>query len=564
MMKNKKGIQDISIGKRLMYGFGCILAIFLITSIFNIIGVTSIKTKLEEFYYRPHHNSMASMRVRSVLNALERRTIEYVYEVSPVEEIKEEFDRQIGILQDNVSTLEERFNADPAKVSKLQESVAQSGDLRKEIVALKDSRNDEKAQELLKNEYKETMQHARDVANEIYEIAGQRATTFYEEGKRLANVVYGIIIAAVIIGIMSVWIIAKKITKSIEKPIKEVEKAASDLSKGILNIHIAYSGEDEVGELANSMRDTVGILNLYIKDISNYLTKMAEGNMTEEIGIEYIGDFAPIKQALSEIAVKLNHTLMNINQSAQEVSSGAEDIAKGASGLAQGATEQASIIEEFVASTEEIAENINGTVRKVKETSTISYQAKLKADEGIKVMDKMLEAMNDISQSSKNIADVLKTIESIASQTNLLALNAAIESARAGEAGKGFAVVANEIRDLANRSSETVKEIEDMIQMSLKDVEKGQGMASQAAESLKEIVTSVERTTEIAGELLGNSNQQKESIEELAKGTKQIAEVVEANSSTSQESAAVSEELAAQAENLKGLIQYFQLRDMMN
>ena len=126
-------------------------------------------------------------------------------------------------------------------------------------------------------------------------------------------------------------------------------------------------------------------------------------------------------------------------------------------------------------------------------------------------MEEMVISMDDINNSSRNILEIIKIIDNIANQTNLLALNAAIESARAGEAGKGFAVVAAEIRELANRSTGIVKEIESIIQMSLQDVQKGQAIAQTTAKALKTIV------------------------------------------------AAVGEELAAQAENLKQLVEYFQL-----
>lgn len=446
-------------------------------------------------------------------------------------------------------------------VNQLKELTIQAEKIRKEIVSLKEQGEDERAKQVLKNDYKVEMQNAKDIANQIYDIAVKNAATFYKNGKRSIGLVNTIIVIAIILGTISVLFIARYLTKSIEKPLKEVEKAANNLSKGMLDIQIEYEGKDEVGELANSMKCTIDTLNLYINDISTYLGDMAEGNLTREIDIEYIGNFRPIKQALIQISDKLNHTLGNINQSAEEVRCGSGDIAKGANELAQGAMEQTSIIEEFIASTEEITKHISETLGKVNETSEISKEAKQQASKGTQVMEDMLVSMNDISKSSIDIAEVLRSIDSIASQTNLLALNAAIESARAGEAGKGFSVVASEIRDLANRSSDTVKEIEKMIQTSLQNAARGQDMAYQAVEVLKKIVGSVEKTTEIAGELLDNSTHQKESIEELMKGTQQIAAVVEMNSATSQESAAVSEDLAREAENLKKLIQYFKLKE---
>ncbi len=165
--------------------------------------------------------------------------------------------------------------------------------------------------------------------------------------------------------------------------------------------------------------------------------------------------------------------------------------------------------------------------------------------------------MDDINKSSHTIAVVLQDIEEIASQTNLLALNAAIEAARAGEAGKGFAVVAAEIRELANKSSATVSEIESIIKTSVSDVENGQKMAAQTANSLNEIVDVVKQTVVISQELIEANARQKARVGELVEGADKISQVISEAGVPIQESAGISEELAAQATTLEQLLQKF-------
>lgn len=373
------------------------------------------------------------------------------------------------------------------------------------------------------------------------------------------SIVYIIIVLLIALALSN--FLAYKIAKGIATPIKKSIDRIKLLAEGDLSSPVEeIQTSDETGVLVASTKELVDNFSGFIQDIIYILSEIAEGNLDVKSQKEYYGDFKPINEAMNKIINGLNTIMAQINQSAQEVSSGSEEIAKGATELAQGASEQASIIEEFMASTEEISSHITTSIEQVNKTSEIAQAAKDKAGEGKEGMGKMLEAMDDISQSSRTISEVIKSIENIASQTNLLALNAAIEAARVGEAGKGFAVVASEIRDLANRSAETVKEIEEIIGTSLVKVEDGQEMAKAASEALEEIVGSVEQTAYTTGILLESSEQQKIFTTELVKGTKQLSEIVEVNASTSQESAAISEELAAQAENLKSLIEYFKLR----
>ena len=199
-------------------------------------------------------------------------------------------------------------------------------------------------------------------------------------------------------------------------------------------------------------------------------------------------------------------------------------------------------------------------MEQIEETSEISQSAKENAIQGTKAINEMLVSMNDISEASKNISNIIKIIDDIASQTNLLALNAAIESARAGEAGKGFAVVSQEVGELANKTADTVKQIENIVMDTLEKVEQGQKAASNTAKSFDNIANSIEHSVEITQSILENSKSQKVSLEELILGTNQISDIVENNLCTSEESQSVSEELLSQAIELKKLTEYFKLR----
>lgn len=560
-------IEKMNIKKRLTFSFSLIVGLMILLGIISIVSIGAIGNQVKQYseYTMPNADRVWQMRRDTV--SMQRNLLMAIHSNS-VEESNKYMDLFTQDRADLTKALDEYKLTVKGEDTKLLEAYDKALDetvaIREEIISYMDKHTEEgkeKAMDVFMNKYVPMHDDATFLLSKISE---RRVADTQTQGKMATTIELIALISTIAIGVGALSLTTKIVTrlgKAIMTPMEELRVAMGEIAKGNLHIDVTYNKEDEFGEVAKSMRETIQSLNIYVNDIRIQLEQMANGNMSQEVTIDYIGDFAPIKHSLVQISNKLNETLGNINQSAKEVSSGAEDIAKGATELARAATEQASIIEEFIASTEEISRNTAETVEQINQTSSISNVAKDRANEGAMFMDKLLVSMESINGSSQRIAQAIKGIENIAKQTNLLALNAAIEAARAGDTGRGFAVVANEIRDLADKSAQTVKEIEAIVEESLMTVGEGQSMAKDTAGALAQIVTSVEETAYIAQILLKNSERQQVSIEELVEGTKQLSEVVETNSSTSQESAAVSEELAAQAESLQGLIEYFELKN---
>ena len=369
------------------------------------------------------------------------------------------------------------------------------------------------------------------------------------------------------IGIMALSIIisAILISKFSKKYITQIEKTSKllgEFSKGNLKIdsNDIDKNSKEVIEMTNIVDNVANTLYGYIIEISNVLEGFAKGDFTVEPQLDYIGDFYAIKESMMSISDKLNTTLNSISSSADELRVGANNIENVSNNIANAATDQSSIIEEFLASTEEISSNIMMSMKQIEKTSEISQSTKEDAIHGTSAINEMLISMDKISESSKNISNIIKIIDEIAAQTNLLALNATIEAQRAGEAGKGFAVVAEEVRQLADRSVETVRQIDNIVRDTLEKVNHGQEVATNTAKSFDNIVNSIEYSAEITQNLLENSKSQKLALEELVLGTNQISDIVENNLYTSQDSQSVSEELMSQAIKLKKLIEYFKLK----
>lgn len=373
-----------------------------------------------------------------------------------------------------------------------------------------------------------------------------------------------IVVLLVLVGIVIIILSIRRLSASITKPIVALNEVAQELADGNLDVLLDVSSENEIGELADSIQKTVDRLKEYINyidEIAYVLNRLSDGKLKFTLKYDYAGEFAKVKDGMIHISESLQGMIENIINSSAQVSAGADDLSRAAQNIAEGASTQAASVEELVATSvsvsEQVKENTEDALKSADETARVT---KMMQDSRMQ-MDQMTEAMNKITETSNEVVSIIKTIEDIADQTNLLALNASIEAARAGEAGKGFAVVASEIGSLAEGSSKAANNTKDLIGVSIQEIERGTELAASVVSSMQEVLDAIENVNGMIGKSAENNQTQNQSIEQIKLGIEEISKAVEDNSASAEETSATSEELAAQAATLESLVKHFDLED---
>ena len=426
--------------------------------------------------------------------------------------------------------------------------------LHNTVVELSRSGEMEQAMVIARADSQKLFDEATEIFEELVEYSKTNAQTASHEST---------LISIIVLLIAAGFLLSLATVKAILTPVNELDNAAARIADGNLNEVITYDSKDELGSLAVNFNKTVTRLKdyvNYIKEISAVLNQIADGDLAFELTYDYAGEFRKIKEALEHISGSLNGIIGQINRASDQVASGAEQVATGAQSLSQGTSEQAGSIEGLAAFVGDISGQIRGNASNAEQASEKARRVGDQMYASNLQMQRMIAAMDEISSSSREIGNIIETIESIALQTNILALNASVEAARAGVAGKGFTVIANEVRNLAGDTADASKNTSALIESSMKAVKNGAAIASETAAAMMEAVNGAVEAAETVDLISKASLKQAEATSQITMGIDQITAVIQSNSATAEECAAASEELSDQANLLNGLVEQFRLK----
>jgi len=557
----EKRLKVSSIITLLLTSFAAVIAIIAMSIIINRYNYTLT------YYAFPQGDIALAMNEYAEIRSATRAVIGYDDEAEIAlvmqqhDQSKKEMEEYMNKISESLVTAEGK-----AAFEKMRKALDAYYVKDAEVIELGMSTDPEKsalAQHMAINELTPLYNAADEAFSELMAINVEKGDT---EQSRLYTLAI-VLIVAIVVCILFAFTMSSKLStttaRGIVQPMHQLVDRLNAFAQGDISSPFPENkNDDEIADMVNAVSSTTIKIQTIVNDMDELLGKMADGNFDIQTSCEaeYVGEFKGLLDATRKMNHQMSATLNEIKGSSDMVSAGATNLSEAAQALAEGATDQAASIQELQAMISEITSSLNKTASDANNAYEKATQCAQETENSHSEMEVMLDAMNKINQTSKDISNVIVEIEDIARQTNLLSLNAAIEAARAGEAGKGFAVVADQIRTLADQSAQSAVSTKQLIEESISKVEVGNQAAIKTSESLMNVVKLMQTIADNSKEISEMVTREAESVEQADQGIIRISEVVQSNSATAQETSATSQELSAQAVSMDDIVAKFILR----
>ena len=559
----KKKLENMHLKERIDYGYRKVITMMLSSGLLSVVIIGVLFANMMHYVEDVNAADQAVKICRINVNAAARNiremalnedTSSYDNYEQTVKRLLSEVDSELQILKKTEVLSDENYE-------EYSSALSDWGEIGYSIMEEIKNGNDENATDAILNDCTPALNKVVEIAIKLDELTDEASSETVRNIVVCTVAGFVVIIVCLIRAFTLTRKTSKRVLETILEPLHAIEDVATELTEGNLHSTLEYHSDDEIGRLAHSMRKSIRILGTYVDDIDRSMKLFSEGNFDVHPEVEWRGDFVSILNSFMAFQASMAGTIKGIQNVSNEVSGAAEQVASSSNDLADGATNQAAVVEELTATFTGVSEQVEKNSHSAKEISVKVDELGNAISESNGKMHEMVDSMHEISEASKEIDKIITTINEIASQTNLLALNASIEAARAGEAGKGFAVVANQVNVLADQSAQAAKESANLIETSVKAVEKGMVIAGQTAAQLEEVAENSKLITTEVTNIAETLETQTTEIKQINEGIEQINDVVQTNSATSEECAAASQEMSSEAESLREMIRKFKVAE---